>query len=225
MASKAEQPAVPVVIESQLNSWTVDQNDMPQLLAQTARSLDTVTKLTQYEDEKANRLLTAIAFLSAFVATLFATIPNRFPPGSIDKLWNEGLHVRSMLLESDYGLFCLYAVLVSVGVSMILYGVQPRFNLPKVPTSKKGPKSLLFYRFIIETVPEEWGKAFSGVSSHDLEMQYVKNSIVETYLVAQKIPVKIKWVTRGVRCFLAAALVVTVLACSIVVTLVTTAAP
>jgi hypothetical protein len=194
-------------------------------LSQTARSLDTVTKLTQYEDEKANRLLTAIAFLSAFVATLFATIPSRFPPGSIDKLWNEGLHVRSMLLRADYGLFCLYAVLVSVGVSMILYAVQPRFNVPKQTKSKKGPKSLLFFQFIIETAPEEWGKAFSDLTSHDLEMRYVKNSIVETYLVAQKIPLKIKWVKRGVRCFVAAALVVTGLACSIIVTLVTTAAP
>jgi len=224
MASKDEQPA-PVMIESQLENWVVAESDMPQLLTQTARSLDTVTKLTQYEDEKANRLLTAIAFLSAFVASLFATIPSRFPPGSIDKIWNEGLHVRSMLLESVYILFCTYAVLVSIGVATILYGVQPRFNLPKRPSKKKGPKSLLFFKYIADSAPEEWGKAFSEPSSHDLEMRYVRNSIVETYLVAEKITLKIKWVTLGVRLFLAAALIVAVLACSIVITLITTAAP
>lgn len=225
MTSKTEQSPVPVAIESQLNNWNVDPKDMPQLLTQTARSLDTVTKLTQYEDEKANRLLTAIAFLSAFVASLFATIPTRFPPGSIGKLWNEGIHVRSILLGSVYGWFCLYATLVSVGVAMILYGVQPRFNIPRDPTRKKAPKSLLFFKHIIASDPEEWGKAFSEPSSHDLEMRYVKNSIVETYLVAEKIPVKIKWVTLGVKFFFAAALVVIALACSIVLTLVTTAAP
>src|ERR1700748_1466603 len=116
MASKDEQPA-PVMIESQLENWVVAESDMPQLLTQTARSLDTVTKLTQYEDEKANRLLTAIAFISAFVASLFATIPNRFPPGSIGVLWKEGIHARAIVLGSVYVLFCAYSVLVGIGVA------------------------------------------------------------------------------------------------------------
>ena len=107
MTPKTLTPVVPAAIESQLNDWNVDPSDMSQLLTQTARSLDTVTKLTQYEDEKANRLLSAIAFLSAFVASLFATIPNRFPPGSICKLWNEGIHARSILLGSVYELVCM----------------------------------------------------------------------------------------------------------------------
>ena len=155
------EPNVPVLIGSELEGWTVVPNDLPLFLAQPARSLDTVTKLTQYEDEKANRLLTAIAFISAFVATLFGTIPSRFPPGSIVKLWHEGIHVRAVALGAVYGFFCLYAVLIGIGVAMIVHGVRPRFVNPRGWRSGTKPKSLLFFQGIAETDPVKWAQAYS----------------------------------------------------------------
>ena len=226
MRSKTAEPNVPLLIETQLKDWELaSDGDLSIFVAQTARSLDTVSKLTQYEDEKANRLLTAIAFLSAFVASLFATIPVRFPPGSISKLWNEGIHVRAMLLTSVYGLFCIYAVVVGIGVALIVHGVRPRFVNPKDWKSDATPKSMLFFQRIVETHPEKWAEAFSMRNGKEISLLYIKNSIVETYLVAQKISVKIKWLKRGVGCFFIAALVVPALVVAIVATLITTTAP
>jgi hypothetical protein len=215
----------PVAILAELEGWQVDPATVQVLLAQTARSLETVTKLTQYEDEKANRLLSAIAFISAFVASLFATIPSRFPPGSIGTLWHEGIHARAILLGCVYLLFCAYSVLVGIGVAMIVHAVRPRFEEPKAWKSGNKPKSLLFFQRIIEADPTEWVRAFSQGTSDELSSAYIKNSVFETHLIATKIQLKVKWLKRGVSCFFLAALVVIALVCTIVLTLVTTTVP
>ena len=225
MTVKSADPSVAFLIESEMKDWEIPPTDVPMLLAQTARSLDTVTKLTQYEDEKANRLLTAVAFISAFVATLFGTIPNRFPPGSITKLWHDGIHVRAVVLGCVYGLFCLYGLLIGIGVAMIIHGVRPRFIVPRGWVSGKKPKSLLFFQRIAETDPAQWAQSYCQTSARDVESTYIKNSIVETYLISQKIGLKVKWLKRGVGFFFAGALVVITLVGVIVFSLVTTAAP
>lgn len=225
MSAQSRKSSVASLIGAELDGWVASQGDLSLLLVQTARSLETVTKLTQYEDEKANRLLTAIAFVSAFVATLFATIPSRFPPGSITLLWSQSIHYRAVVLASVYVLFCIYAVLIGLGVAFIVHGVRPRFMTPKDWRSGEKPKSLLFFQRIIETEPTEWARAFSQVTGDDLSMVYIKNSIMETYLIAQKIDLKVRWLTRGVACFFSAAVVVIPLICAIVLTLLTTANP
>jgi hypothetical protein len=48
-----------------LKNWTPADGDLPNILKLVQRSLDTTTKLTEYEDGKAARVLTAVAFLSA----------------------------------------------------------------------------------------------------------------------------------------------------------------
>jgi hypothetical protein len=186
MTKQGHKVDAPVAILAELEEWKVDSTTVQVLLAQTARSLDTVTKLTQYEDEKANRLLTAIAFISAFVASLFATIPNRFPPGSIGVLWKEGIHARAIVLGSVYVLFCAYSVLVGIGVAMIVHAVRPRFEEPKAWKSGNKPKSLLFFQRIIEADPAEWVRAFSQATSDELSLAYIKNAVFETISLPRK---------------------------------------
>jgi hypothetical protein len=212
-------------IAAKLKEWTPDRSNIDLLVTLTARSLDTVSKLTQYEDEKANRILTPIAFLSAFVASLFAIVPAHFPAGSVGILMHEGIYYRAVLLALAYWLFGLYALLVGVGVAFVLHGVKPQFNASKAAGKTVEPKSLLFFKKIIEADPEDWANAFTSRSTEELAVMYVKNSISETYLVSEKIEKKLKSVAIGVRLFWCAALVVIALVPDIVTLLGTTRLP
>src|SRR5208282_301126 len=65
-------------------------------------SLETLTHLTEYEDEKANRIFTAVAFLSALVGALFAVSVTTFPFKERLLLWSNGDYVGWGLLLSMY---------------------------------------------------------------------------------------------------------------------------
>lgn len=179
----------------------------------TGKSLDTVTHLTEYEDEKANRVLTAMAFISAFAGVLFAAVVGHYSPYYLQQLWKAS-HWRSIFLTSGYALFCLYALAVSVGVFWSLYGMKPRFNVPKGwKASGSRPSSLLFFEKIIEVEPGDWARAFTGTTgattAEDLTFEYVKNNILETYLIAQKIPTKLRPLRKANTLYIASACILT----------------
>jgi hypothetical protein len=52
-----------------LSKWTPEKPG--EYLERARWSLETVTHLTEYEDEKANRILTAMTFLSALVGVVY----------------------------------------------------------------------------------------------------------------------------------------------------------
>lgn len=224
-ASSIDRKDLVTPIFKALNNWQPKSTDIPTIVGLTARSLDTVTKLTQYEDEKANRLLTAIAFLSAFVGALFTTIPNRFPTASIGLLWGIGMHIRSFILATVYFSFLTYAVLVAIGAAFTIWAVMPRFKTSKNWKSTREPKSFLFFERIAEMNPAYWGEAFANRSGDELNLDYAKQSIAETYLISNKIGDKVGWLKIGVRFFFAAAIVVALFVVLTVITLVFTPVP
>ena len=66
---KPDDPVSPIV--AALESWSPAAGDLDHLSVSTSRSLEAVTHLTEYQDDKANRILTAMAFLSAFGSVSF----------------------------------------------------------------------------------------------------------------------------------------------------------
>src|SRR5258708_1767675 len=66
--------------------------EIDEILPLAKWSLESVTHLTEYEDEKANRILTAIAFLSAMVGVAFAAIVQRYPLSTVTDSRGLGLH-------------------------------------------------------------------------------------------------------------------------------------
>lgn len=206
-------------LAAELQSWT--PTEVRSLLPLAKWSLESVTHLTEYEDEKANRILTAIAFLSALVGVAFAAIAQRFPLSMSEMLSNSGRQFAGALLMAVYFLFGFYFLLLTAGAVLTLWAVQPRFRLPGVwKHTKTTPASFLFFAKILEVSGKNWANAFTGASADQLELQYVKNSILETYLIAQKIPKKLRPLTAGVRFFIASTLVLIVLLplCAIAVT-------
>lgn len=204
----AQEPDPAKEIFDVLKNW-VKPSDLDKFKDLTGQSLDTVTHLTEYEDEKANRILTAMAFISAFAAVLFAAVVGHYSTSYLQELWKTS-HWRFIFLTSGYALFSLYALAVSAGVFWSLYGMKPRFNVPKAwKTAGSRPSSFLFFEKIIEVSPADWARAFTGTtaatSAEDLAFEYVKNNILETYLIAQKIPSKLRPLRKANTLYIASA--------------------
>lgn len=97
----------------------VDQDKLEKFnLAQ--RSFEEVNSLDRYEDQKAQRGLQALAFITLSGVTIFA--------GSLYIL--TSLINNPDLLYFTYIVFGLFIVLISIGTLFILYGIKPRFNIP-----------------------------------------------------------------------------------------------
>jgi hypothetical protein len=189
---KFNHPEAVTEIPPILDAWaTPSPQDLATLKDLTGKSLDTVTHLTEYEDEKANRVLTAMAFISAFAAVLFGAVISHYSGAYLQQL-KIASYWRFVLLEAGYGLFAMYAAVLSIGVAFSLYGMKPRFNYPKASRPGSFPKSLIFFEKINEVAPSDWARAFSSKSADELAFIYTKNNILETYLISGKIPVKLK---------------------------------
>jgi hypothetical protein len=63
----------------------------------------------------------------------------------------------------------------------------------------------------LEVSGKDWAGAFTQSSPADLRQNYAKNSILESYLIAQKIPRKLRPLKRGVWLFFASTVVLVVL--------------
>jgi hypothetical protein len=186
-----------------LAQWVPTQgtDDLKILSELAERSLKEVKALTEYEDGKAQRILTAIAFLAAVAGGVFALAVRSLQDAHVmANSLSTSLSVN-WLAVALFGGFALYSVLLVVGGAQVLYAVKPRFNLPedwKAGESRSFPTSFLFFEKILEIKGVDWVKAFAGSDLTALRQQYVKNSVIETYIVAEKIQKKLKPLQNGV---------------------------
>jgi hypothetical protein len=77
----------------------------------------------------------------------------------------------------------------------------------------------LFFAKIIEVSPTDWANAFVNTDTDELLSTYVKNSVLETYLIAEKIVSKMRWLKRGVALLFVSTIVLVVLLPLVVTTL------
>jgi hypothetical protein len=199
--AKAQKPPDPVnPIVAALESWKPAPPELDHLLACSSRSLEEVTHLTEYQDDKANRILTAMAFLSAFAAALFATLLQQYPPGSPARFLAADRPFDAYWLTCISYIFAIYVTLLVLGASFVVWALRPRFNLPKSwsanPTTT--PKSFLFFTKVLESGPANWANAFVQMTPDQLRLEYTKNSILETYLISEKIRQKLRFLQPGV---------------------------
>jgi hypothetical protein len=175
-------------------------------------SLDAVTHLTEYEDEKAKRIMTAVAFLSAIVSVAFAAIVQRYPFSTVVEIRGLSIHANSPLLVALYILFGFYFLLLTIGSAFTLYAVRPQFRIPSAwERTKTTPGSFLFFKEILNVSGKNWGRSFTEKTPDALNTEYAKNSILETYLIAQKIPQKLRPLEKGIACFFASTVILIVL--------------
>lgn len=178
-------------------------DDLEELLKLARQSLDEVTSQTEYQDGKATRLLTILTFMSAFSGLLFNRLADSYPVSSLG--WTDpGAIFRSAGIVICYALFCVFALSAVAGALVTFHAIRARFRYSKEPAEDKGPKSLVFYMPMSRTQPDRWGKAFINKSDPDkfdgdLKVEYLKNYIIESYLVAVKVADKMRFLEPAQR--------------------------
>jgi hypothetical protein len=214
--AKTTQESAPSV----LKEWTIPEGDLQDIFQATQRSLDTVTHLTEYEDDKANRVLTPMAFVSALAGVTFVVIPSRYPLSAPLIFFRSGLTWQALLLSATYLAFSIYALFLIIGVAMILNGVRPTFNVPTT-WKREGstPASRLFFEKIAEVSPTDWARFFTTATKSDLMSAYIKDAVLESHLIAQKIGLKLNRLKSGFKWLFASTVMLGIVLPLIVATL------
>ncbi|SFH60296.1 hypothetical protein SAMN05216299_1321 [Nitrosospira sp. Nsp14] len=175
------------------------------------KSLKEVKALTEYEDQKAQRILTAVAFLATLGGLLFTLVCKEVPTNNICNIFElDGrgcgpISWDSFLQFTAYIGFLIFSLTAVIGSAFVIHAVAPRFNLSDLTKQTEGdtqrPKSFLFFLKILKVKREHWEKVFLTMEPRALRREYTKNAIVESYLIADKIRLKVKHLRVGVRFF------------------------
>ena len=171
-------------------------------------SLDEVKSQTEYQDQKATRLLTVTTFVTALSAALFARLVDGFPFGKIiEKPW-----WMIFLIGAAYGMFSIFLMYSLCGALVTFHATRTRFKYRKHShvSVETGPApSRLFYQGIIKVRPSIWSLEFVGPKpasdtdtpklSPRLKANYLADMVGETYLIACKTADKLRYLDPAQR--------------------------
>lgn len=200
---KIESKEMLEAIRKSLDTFDFDSAELaktadPKLLLDRAKdSLEEAKKQTEYQDAKAGRLLTIVAFLTAAVGTVFGKFIDLYPL----HIGAAPLGETSLWVTATYLLFGIYLLLVAAGALVMFHAMSTRFVWPPGGSNladKDEIMSLLFYQSIVRTKPEAWGKVFAGDKA-ELMRTYYKNYATEAYLIANKVADKLRYLDPGQR--------------------------
>ena len=164
-------------------------------------SLSQVKGSTEYDDARA--LLTIVAFLTALAGAVF----NRFSSTyELPRWWQIAAHGDYFWPALTYALFGAYAVLVAVSAFVIFGAMKPTmFGQSRSRPHRAARDSLTFHAQLLDTHTRIWGQRFIELtgdhhsSADRLTAQYAKQYILETYVVAEKIALKLRKAAPAVR--------------------------
>ncbi len=189
-----------------LEATNVELDDALKLARQ---SLDEVKDQTEYQDQKATRLLTVTTFLTALSGALFTRLNDAYPlAGLAEENWC--LIILASLAYIGFGLFLLSSL---GGALVTFHATRTRFKYTNdnvVAKDDGRPKSRLFYRSITGVRPKAWSLAFvegpnEGAAGakptlrNDLKRRYLADLVGETYLVACKTADKLRYLDPAQR--------------------------
>ena len=183
---------------------TLDDNDALKSAIDLAKqSLAEVKAQTEYQDQKATRLLTVTTFLSALSGALFSRFEDTYP---IDTITSQTCG-RAVLLGCSYAVFAAFVIVSLSGALVIFHATRTRFKYPPYQTTEeeeKDPESLLFFGGLIRSRPRAWIKGWVTAGANgdpgdkptlrdDLRQRYFRHLVSETYLVAAKTADKLRY--------------------------------
>lgn len=183
-----------------MKAWTTAPTDpgLDKAIDLAKASLQEVKAQTEYQDQKAARLLTVTTFLTALAGALFASFGSAYPLRHVATL--SGLHY--LMACAAYVAFLLFILSSLAGALVTFHATRTRFKYPVQAAVEKldGPtRSFLFFREIIGVTPEGWARSFCDTQAgkgHELEhlrLAYLRNYVTETYLVAAKTADKLRY--------------------------------
>ena len=182
-----------------LAGWEIPEGREQAVHDMALAGLNQVKSSTEYDDARA--LLTIVAFLTALAGAVF----NRFSSSyALPRWWQLADHRDQLWPVVTYAMFGAYAVIVAISAYVIFGAMKPSSHdwhrgqppLPQVPN---------FHARIADTQPHAWGQNLvelandSAIGGDSLTAHYAKHYILETYLVADQIALKLKKAAPAVR--------------------------
>lgn len=191
--------------DSVMGAWTTLGPSDPGLdkaIELAKASLQEAKAQTEYQDQKATRLLTVSTFLTALAGAFFTTFLTDYPL----KTLSQQPSGHWLLLAATYFFFSLFILLSLAGALVTFHATRTRFKYPTEATvdSQSGKtRSYLFYREMIGVTPEGWASSFVTVNDSEgkktatlnpnLKIEYLKNYVSEAYLIAAKTADKLRF--------------------------------
>jgi len=154
----------------------------------TKEIFDHLYDMLRHEDEKANRILGAMAFITVAAAAL--SIP--FFEGKIGtglKFFNLGLGLF---------LFFIFLILIAIGTLFLLSALGPLLHIttdfvePSERKKKLRVRSLLYFENITGITIEEWTKFFRETDEDDFYEKICNDHIIKSYTLANRTKYKAK---------------------------------
>lgn len=147
-------------------------------------SFDTILRSLEHEDAKANRLIVAMAFITAASALIFANLytPEKYA-------WQFGITQMAWIALFFY----FYLGLVLLGTLSVMAALGPKLNVPR-----RWPRKVshLFFLKIAEMNRKNWERLFDK-SDQELENTFRGDLIYEAHLLAEKNRYKVSMMVLG----------------------------
>src|SRR5579864_3863539 len=182
-----------------LRDWKIPEGREEAVHDMALASLDQVKSSNEYDDARA--LLTIVAFLTALAGAVF----NRFSATYDLPRWDEIVRNWSYVWPAlTYAMFGAYAVIVAGSAFAIFGAMKPTFFAPDGPRAGRPPVMGCHER-LLDSRPRMWGQSFIALAGDwdsgrdNLKAHYAKHYIRETYLVAEKVALKLKKAAPAVR--------------------------
>jgi len=163
-------------------------------------SFHEVLRHLQHGDEKAARILTAMAFVAAGAAAVMAAqMQSGLDPATFD-LGGRTVHVATAS-------FVVFVALLVFGALCTLLALHGGFNVPPEWTAPSRRRvdgalpSLLFSERIVDVSRETWWRHWSEHGPEALKTELATNLVNETYLIAEKAVRKWYWLDNGTALF------------------------
>lgn len=175
-------------------------DDLEEAIKLARQSLDESKDQTEYQDQKATRLLTVTTFLTALSGALFTRFNDTYPLGS---LWDRSCWATGLLILG-YAVFGLFLLTALAGALVTFHATRTRFKYPKQESAAReagDPNSRLFYSGVISIRPKAWASTFVATPEagtdpaprDDIVQAYYRDLVGEAYLVAAKTADKLRY--------------------------------
>jgi len=156
-------------------------------LTVTKEVFDHLYAMLRHEDEKANRILGAMAFIALAGAALAIPFFER----------TVGTHLKFFNMTFGLFLFFLFLILLSLGTLFILAALGPVVHIKAAwvePAEKKKRwlPSILYFKNIAMTDMEDWAGYFKETDEADLVQKLYHDHVAQSHALANRARYKAK---------------------------------
>jgi len=178
-----------------------NKEDSSKKYALSAEMFENISNLNEHEDEKAGRILEAMAFLSITAVTAFAI----FVTIQLSAQITVGGSSFNLIPLSFAGFSVFVALGIFIFLEASLSGIETNKKLQTKTPDKTGknpfePQSLFYFKKISEEKIEQWTSYFEG-NADDIVNKAYRDHVLETFSISKKTKTKVKYYKFGKLCF------------------------